>query len=300
MQKFKFETEKEWLAFRKNHLGASDASIIMGASKWKLPDGRIKTPYLLWNEKLGFEDLSVDTEATRYGKQMEEPARIVYQEMKKEEFKPVVVKNKKFPYLIASLDGINKTDTQAVEIKNCSEKDHKQAKEGKIPEKYIAQVQQQILVTELNEIDYFSFHNGEGIIVPVKRDEKYLKQLKKKLKEFWEYVENLKEPPLTENDYIKQNLQWEIYARELYLIKKEKYKLSTKEKELEEKLKFMCGDKSGYFGPYRYQRTVSTGRINYKSIPEFKNIDLDKYRSEPIISWRLIKGKDNKEDMEIK
>jgi predicted phage-related endonuclease len=38
----------EWLEFRKNKIGASDAPIIMETSPWK-------TPYQLWLEKLSLD-----------------------------------------------------------------------------------------------------------------------------------------------------------------------------------------------------------------------------------------------------
>ena len=228
MQKIKFNSEKEWLAERKKYIGASDASIIMGVSKWKTNDGRIKTPRLLWEEKLGLTKLDCDNAATRYGKEMEEPAREVYQEMVGEVFEPICVKNEKYPYLMVSLDGLNKNGTKAVEIKNCNREDHELARSGKVPPKYIPQVQMQALGTEFSSVDYFSFHGDEGIIVEAKRDEDYLKLLEKKLAEFWKYVEELKEPPLTEYDYIEKDLEWEAYARELYQVKQQKKELCLK------------------------------------------------------------------------
>ncbi len=39
----------EWLELRKNKIGASDAPIIMKVSPWK-------TPYRLWEEKLGLTE----------------------------------------------------------------------------------------------------------------------------------------------------------------------------------------------------------------------------------------------------
>ena len=158
MEKVEFNSKEEWLAFRRNYIGASDTPIIMGIAKWKLPDGRIKTPYLMWQDKLGIEDLESDNKATRYGKRMEEPARKVYEEMVGDLFKPTYIINKKYPHLMASLDGLNISEDRALEIKNCSLIDHNTAKEGKVPAKYNPQVQQQLIVSELEEMDYFSFH----------------------------------------------------------------------------------------------------------------------------------------------
>jgi hypothetical protein len=191
---------------------------------------------------------------------------------------------------MASLDGLNDSKTKCVEIKNPNEKDHELAKSGKIPPHYYPQVQMQLVVTGFDEMDYFSFHKGEGVIVAVKRDEAYIKKMLYKLRKFWNYVENLESPPLTEDDYVKQDLQWQAYARELYLVKKEKRKLCYKEKELLQKLKSICGHRNAYFGPYRLKRCVSLGRVDYNSIPELLNVNLDDFRGEPQESWRLSKG----------
>lgn len=57
----------EWLAFRKNGIGASDASAVLGMSNWV-------TNIELWEEKVGLReprDLS-DSEVVKYGSEAEE------------------------------------------------------------------------------------------------------------------------------------------------------------------------------------------------------------------------------------
>jgi len=288
MEKLKIEQgTKEWLEIRKNHVGASDAPIIMGTAKWKLPDGRIKTPYLLWQEKLGLADLSCNNAATRYGKSMEEPARLVYQEMIRDLVDPVCVKNKKYPHLLASLDGLNITEDRSVEIKNCNEEDHTLSKRGRVPDKYYPQVQMQIMVTELPYVDYFSFHKGEGVIVKVKRDDEYISRMEKKLEDFWDCVESLIEPPLTEDDYIEQGIEWLKIAERIYEIKQQKKILCEEEKALEEELKSLSSNRSACSKGFRYVRSTLPGLIDYKSIPELLNRDLGEFRGDPIIKWSL-------------
>jgi len=265
---------------------------LMGVSKWKLPDGRIKTPYLLWQEKLGMLDLSCDNPATRYGKAMEEPARQRYQEMVGDLFEPTCVINSAYPYAMVSLDGLNITDDKAVEIKNCKLEDHELARDAQIPDKYYPQVQMQAMVTGLQEIDYFSFHDDEGIIVTSKRDDEYIKILDKKLKEFWDCVLNLKEPKLTEYDFIEQGNEWLETAQKLYDVKQAKKAMCEEEKLLEGMLKSLSNDSNACCGDFRYTRSVGVGRVDYKSIPELVNVDLSKYAGKPIISWRLNKKKE--------
>jgi len=287
---YEFDSEEEWLAFRKDHIGASDASIIMGTSKWKTNDGRIKTPRLLWQEKLGLDSMDCDNSATRYGKAMEEPARNAYQEMVGDLFTPICVKNKKYPYFMVSLDGLNVTEDRAVEIKNCNEDDHLLAKDGKVPAKYYPQVQMQSMVTELPYVDYFSFHKGEGVIVKVDRDDEYISEMSKKLDRFWEYFENLKEPPLTEDDFIEKGSDWYKKAEELYEVQQIKKKVTEEERKLKNELKNLSDNRNAYSGDFRYVCSTSLGAIDYNSIPELLNVELSDYRKKPIEKWFLRKA----------
>jgi len=291
LTKLIFENDAEWLAFRKDHIGASDCSIIMGTSKWKTNNGMIKTPKLLFQEKLGLDTMNCDNAATRYGKAMEEPARQVYQEMVSDLFEPMCIKNSKYPYAMVSLDGLNITDDRAVEIKNCSLADHEIARQGKVPDKYYSQVQMQIMVTEFSEIDYFSFHDNEGIIVKVKRDDEYILELDNKLKAFWNCVTNFIEPELTEDDYIEQDQEWFKKAKQLYNVQQTLKPLVAEEKVLKDELKLLSNDRNSKFGDLLYTRSIYAGRVDYKSIPEIENIDLTKYTGKPTVSWRLKKAK---------
>lgn len=292
LYKIEFDSEREWLDFRKDRIGASDAPIIMGTAKWKFPDGRIKTPYILWREKVGFEDNSMENSATKRGKLLEEPARKSYEKLVGEEFPPVCIINKKYPHLMASLDGLNISEDKAVEIKNCNKQDHLIAKIGKIPEKYFPQLQQQILVLEFPSIDYLSANEKGDIVVTCQRDEEYIKKLLKETLKFWKYVKELKAPPIGEDDYIERTLQWEAYARKLHYAKQQKKEWMEKEEKAANELKKLSYDHNSRFGNYLYTKCISPGRINYKAIPELKNVDLEKYTGEPIISWRLKKGKE--------
>lgn len=289
-----FEDIQEWLAFRKEHIGASDAPILMGASKWKTTDGRIKTPKLLFDEKIGMGNLSSDNQATRYGKAMEEPARKVYESMVDDLFAPRNIKNTKYPHLMVSLDGFNFSNDKAVEIKNCSSEDHELARNGKVPEKYYPQVQMQAMVTELPTVDYFSFHKDEGIIITVPRDDEYIEKMGKKLLEFWDCVTNFKEPELTANDYLERDKEWYEVAKNLYDIKQEisEHRAVIKALEVGEKiaanaLESLSMGQNSHCDGLRYTMYSRKGLVDYKAIPELSGVDIEKYRKESKDYWSL-------------
>ena len=209
------QNTQEWLAMRKKYIGASDAPIIMGTSKFRLPDGRYKTPHLLWQEKLGLLDLSTDTTATRYGKQMEEPARQAYEKLTGVFTAPEVVYHTSVQYMMASLDGLSMDRDIAVEIKNCNAEDHELARKKRVPKHYYAQVQHQLACLNHDVMHYFSFHKGEGIVIEVKRDLEYVDKLYEAEQKFWSCVENLEEPDLIDLDFREMGRDWEANAPNL-------------------------------------------------------------------------------------
>lgn len=282
---------EEWLETRKSHIGASDAPIIMGVCKFRLNDGRLKTPYLLWQEKLGQLDGLCDNYATRFGKEMEPEARAAYEDIKLEPFSPDVVFHPTIPYMMASLDGLNASRNRAVEIKCPKESDHQLAKQGKIPEHYYPQLQHQLEVLGLDEIDYFSYRNGEGVIVTVNRDDKYISKMLKEEENFWKCMGELREPKLIDGDYIERSEKWVEEARELYDLKQLIKTLKEKETNLSKSLVELSENRNARSGDYRYTCNSRIGSVNYTAVELVTGINVNEYRNESSISWRLTKKK---------
>ena len=97
-------SHEEWLNNRKNGLGGSDSSIILGISPFK-------TNIDLWLEKTGQkepEDIS-DDEKVKYGHEAEDSIRNLFMldhpeyELFHDEF--MILRSDKYPFLQASLDG---------------------------------------------------------------------------------------------------------------------------------------------------------------------------------------------------
>lgn len=277
----------EWLEMRKNYIGASDAPIIMGVSPFKRADGLRKTPYVLWMEKLDLLPAETETSAMRYGKVMEEPARQAYEKEVGDFFAPKVCFHKDISYLMASLDGLSIDGKKAVEIKNANAEDHMLAKKKKIPKKYFPQLQQQLGCTELDGMDYYSFHKREGVIVEVYRDDDYLEEMYAKEKEFWDFVKNHQPPPLCALDYHKRDLEWVKQAERLLEIKEKRKSLEKQEKEEEKSLRSLSNDENSFFNELRYTKSIRKGRVDYGNIPALEGIELDPYRKPNSSMWTL-------------
>lgn len=141
---------EEWLSFRECHIGASDAPIIMGKSPWM-------TMEELWEIKAGFRKPKPKTAKMQRGNDLEDEARKLLNEQMKMEFRPIVLQSIEYPFLSASLDGINDGFNTICEIKCPNDKTHKDALNGIVPEYYEIQIQHQLLISDAKRCLYFSY-----------------------------------------------------------------------------------------------------------------------------------------------
>jgi len=78
-----------------------------------------------------------------------------------------------------------------------------------------------------------------------------------------------------------------ITARALLDIQEKIKYLEAKEKEISRKLKEICNNVTASEGGYTYKQFERKGAVMYAKIPELKLVDLEQYRNEPVIAWRL-------------
>jgi len=86
----------------------------------------------------------------------------------------------------------------------------------------------------------------------------------------------------------KRDLKWSETACKLMEVKLQAKALALIESELSEELKelsegFASYDDNGYvFKPF-----IRKGIVDYKKVPELHNVNLEPYRGEPSIYWKL-------------
>lgn len=273
---------QEWLKLRKNFIGASDAPVIMNGIHFN------KTPYSLWQEKLGLKGEEVDSKVKRYGREMEESARQEYEKYTGNIMTPQMVFHEKHKFMMATLDGLDFNGEIAVEIKCPGIQDHETALEGRIPEKYYPQLQHQLACININQLHYFSFREGKGVLIEVQRDEAYIESLYQKEGTFWDKVMTLTAPELTERDYQQmEDPEWKEvaarWAKRQQLLKA----LAEEDKADRALLVKLAGDASAIGHGVRVSKIVRKGNVDYKAIPELIGVNLDQYRKKPIESWRI-------------
>ncbi len=272
---------KEWLEHRRNFIGASDAAAVMGVSPWK-------TCYQLWEDKLGIGVEQKDNWAMKRGRELEPVARDAYIVETGNMVAAKMVIHPKIKYMMANFDGITKDHKIAVEIKCPGEPDHYLAKEGMVPEKYMPQLQHQMAVIGVDELHYFSFRDGDTVLLTIKRDDAYIKKMIVEQRKFWKCVENLSPPPLSDKDYnSRHDLGWASAAAEWTKAHSELEAVEKREAESRELLIKLSENQNTIGQGVRLQKIVRKGKVDYKAIPELKDVDLDKYRKDTIESWRI-------------
>lgn len=90
-----------------------------------------------------------------------------------------------------------------------------------------------------------------------------------------------------ETGFIKQNKNWIETARSLHKAQEYRKQYEALEKKLKEELLEMCEYKPSYGGGFKLEAIERKGTVDYSIIPELKGIDLDAYRKEATVAWKL-------------
>lgn len=207
---FDYKDEKDWLTGRKNGIGGSDASAIVGLNPYK-------TNIDLFEEKTGRqipEDIS-DKPYVIYGKNAEEHIRelfkLDYPQYKVKHYEYRILQSLQYPFLQASLDGelLDKEGRKGIlEIKttNILQSMQREKWNDRIPDNYYLQILHYLIVTGYEfvvlrahlvsswdwevrtQVKHYFIERKE-----VQGDLDYL--LQEEIK-FWKYVESGRKPPL--------------------------------------------------------------------------------------------------------
>jgi putative phage-type endonuclease len=288
---FLIQQSPEWLEMRRNKIGASDAPIILGLSPWS-------TPYQLWETKVGIRPEKEQTEQMKYGLLKEETARKKFEEITNMFVLPQVVVHSKYDWMMASLDGMDIEHKHIVEIKCPGKIDHQYAKEGKIPDKYFPQLQHQLEVCNLDSSFYFSyfesFVDGELVVdtalLECKRDEDFISKMIKEEKQFFSCMQDFIPPKMIEKDFIKKtDLLWTELAKEFLELENELTEKETRKTQIREMLIHLANGANSEGCGVKVSKLYRKGSIDYSSIPELKEINLDKYRKSHVEYWKVSK-----------
>ncbi len=277
------QNTQEWLDFRRNKIGASDASAIMGLNPWK-------TRYQLFEEKV-YGKSQEQTGAMRRGTYYEEEAREAFEKEMGISVKPKVIISPDRDWQMASLDGLSFDGTVFTEIKVPNREAHDLAKSGIIADYYNIQMQHQYATSpKLEKGFYFSYLPDlkEGIVVEVKKDELLIEEMLEEEEKFYALMMSKTPPPLSERDYVlKDDSSWSDKANEWLELSRYIDSLTEKKDDLRDQLIALANGHSSKGSGIRVTRTINKGFVNYKNIPELFGVDLESYRNAPVEKWTV-------------
>lgn len=179
-------TREEWLAERRNSLGASEAAAALGVSPYQ-------TPIELWQRKLGIMPDQDESEAMRWGSLLEPIILAEYQRrtgrrvVAEQEF----LRHPGYPCLTATLDA-RCEDGRLVEVKTASAWAREWGEEStdEVPEPYLVQVAHQFAVTGAMVADVVVLIGGQRLLTyTVERNEVLVDHVVRRGLEFWGHVE---------------------------------------------------------------------------------------------------------------
>lgn len=275
------QDSQEWHNWRRNIIGGSDAPAVMGIG--------FLTPHQLYLNKLGLYQ-TTQTPLMERGKKLEGQARSLCQEMLGTQLEPLCVVHNQRSWQAASLDGIDPKRTFIVEIKTGGEKALERAKNGIIPDYHRCQIQHQLEVTGLEMCIYFFFDGTKGYPIEVYRDERYINHLVTAEEAFWIDLQDFRAPQLIQKDYeVHETETRKRLAQEWIKVTEELQALEKQEKSLREALIADNGDRNTIGGGIKISLSGRAGNIDYKSIPELSNVDVEKYRKAPSKFFRMVR-----------
>lgn len=262
------QRSKEWFDFRKQGVGSSDISVIMGSNPFK------RTPLSLFNEKTtDLIDYSV-SKPMLYG-QEQEPKALDYLKSKVTYLAPACAIHDTLDFVRCSFDALG-SDT-FYEIK-CPTSDSvlEKALCGDFPAYWIDQIRWQILVSGF-EIGHLAVWDGAmAHIFPIHRDLAWEEQALKAASSFWDNVSKNVMPEAMEDDYIDLEDEEAFQLIQDYkILCEEEKKLSAQKEQLKGRILDMGPGHNFKIGDtkiYQDQRKSYDYNLMQKD-----GIDIDKY-----------------------
>lgn len=267
------QNSEEWDKLRASRLGASDANIIMGMSKFM-------TPAELFAQKAGQSKKQTDSNFIQEkGHRKEVKARARFEFLTGYEWPPVVCLHSEYDFLMASLDGYNEELNENWECKFVGKDDFAQVKSGKMLDKYFPQVQMQMAVTGARCCNFTVINEDDEIhTIQVAVDIDYVQiKLYPALFEFWGKVQNNEKPELTDKDTVdlSPDEQLEKLLNEYEVVKSQLDLYDENANLLKEEIFKICKHPKNICGKFKV--TISKSKdsevVDYDKMVKELNID---------------------------
>lgn len=190
----------EWLAWRRNGVGASDMGVIMGSSPYQ-------TPLELWEIKCGYRNEDAPNAAMNHGILNEDKARQWINSQYGLNLKAICIEDNERGEFRASLDGYDTEKEVLCEIKcPVSEKILEGAhKTQSVPAYWIDQIQWQILLSQPKRafLAIWDYRHNSCIVLEMFGHTNQMEKMRIEANKFWTGVQMGLPPAPKEKDYIE-------------------------------------------------------------------------------------------------
>ena len=237
MEQVKALSYEEWKEQRRKGIGGSDAAAVVGLDPWK-------SPVALYLEKIGVLENEVDSEAVYWGTVLEDLVAKEFENRTGYKVHKVnkILQHPEYPFMIANIDRKITGENALLECKTTNEYNKKEWQDGKIPEKYMVQVQHYLAVTGYEKAYIAVLIGGQKFVwYHVPRDEELISSLIEAEKGFWQCVEAKIPPAIDGTKSSKMALDILFPAEEAKperkLLGENSYTLVQRYNELKERIK---------------------------------------------------------------
>lgn len=263
----------KWHAWRKEGLGSSDASVLMGCNPYK-------TPLDLYNEKHSIDCEVVNNDAMKRGTDYEKEALTWSCSVLGVELVPLCVEHEGKHWMRASLDGYSKEQNFLIEIKIPLERNfEKQCLETQ--DMHYCQIQWHLMVSGLKNA-YLCVYSPEmktGVMKFIPADHEYQVELQNIAEDFWfNHVIAMEPPKKPEMRQISDLKALEL-AKELQTYIELRKKFEALENDLKQSLSDYQDGSSYVIGNLIFRSCSGTKRLDRK-LMEQDGIDCSKYEVE--------------------
>ncbi len=182
----------EWLQWRKSGIGASDVCVLFGEHP-KL------TRRELWLIKTGQKpEEQIPAFVRERGAETEKYIRADYSLFTGKNFEPRLATHDKYPFILASLDGVDEKSGEIIEIKYVGKVVFDR---GEIPYKHLLQTQQQMMAVGSDKISYLMSMDGrEYKKLVVETDKQLQADILNRCINFWYHVKERLDPGMEPKD----------------------------------------------------------------------------------------------------
>lgn len=196
-EKIYTKNRDEWLSYRKNGIGGSDCSVVMGVNKYQTRLG-------LYLEKIDPIAETPDNNAMWWGRELEPLVAKRFAELTGKEVRNdnAIIIDKEYPFFYANIDRKIVGENAILECKTTNSMGGDEWADNTIPDAYYCQLQWYLSITGYEKA-YIACLIGtkELVIREVEPDQEFIKKLRAECYEFWtEHVEKRIPPTAVADD----------------------------------------------------------------------------------------------------